>query len=85
MRMTCPAADNANNNNSEIEGATVIKCFGIHSPERCKHNKFNAQKFSKGFYWLKLIMGCFVEQHQTIHCPLKQKKDAFVYQECKKG
>lgn len=44
-----------------------------HLPERCKDNKFNAEKFSKWLYWFEFIMSSLVKQHQTIHCPLKPK------------
>ena len=44
-----------------------------HLPERCKNNKFNAEKFSKWLYWFEFLMSSLVKQHQTIHCPLKPK------------
>ena len=56
-----------------FEGNTVI--WKAHLPERCKNNKFNAQKFSKWLYWFEFLMSSLVKQHQTIHCPLKPKQE----------
>jgi hypothetical protein len=39
----------------------------LYSQKRKEYNCFDAEEFSNGFHWLKLIPVCLIEEYQTIH------------------